>query len=70
MDGRVKPDVLMSLGRVDQVDIDGLRRLAASINKHFGDDGDEAGVEGGPGYRDGCAGGRRLPLDRSGVAAR
>ncbi|GAA2348358.1 IS1634 family transposase [Dactylosporangium salmoneum] len=36
VDGRVKPDVLMSLGRVDQVDVAGLQRLAASINKHFG----------------------------------
>jgi transposase len=36
VDGRVKPDVLMNLGRVDQVDVAGLRRLAASINKHFG----------------------------------
>ncbi|WP_238005303.1 hypothetical protein KZZ52_17340 [Dactylosporangium sp. AC04546] len=40
VDGRVKPDVLMSLGRVDQVDVAGLRRLAASINRHFGG-GDE-----------------------------
>jgi Transposase DDE domain len=37
VDGRIKPDVLMNLGRVDQVDVAGLRRLAASINKHFGD---------------------------------
>nr|BFE60992.1 hypothetical protein GCM10020063_055180 [Dactylosporangium thailandense] len=36
VDGRVKPDVLMSLGRVDQLDVAGLRRLAASIGKHFG----------------------------------
>jgi hypothetical protein len=37
VDGQTKPDVLMNLGRVDQLDVDGLRRLAASINKHFGD---------------------------------
>jgi transposase len=37
VDGRIKPDVLMNLGRVDQVDVDGLRRLAVSIGKHFGD---------------------------------
>jgi Transposase DDE domain len=37
VDGKVKPDVLMNLGRVDRLDIGGLRRLAASINKHFGD---------------------------------
>ena len=37
VDGRIKPDVLMNLGRVDQLDVAGLRRLAASINRHFGD---------------------------------
>ena len=37
VDGRIKPDVLMNLGRADQVDVAGLRRLAASITKHFGD---------------------------------
>jgi transposase len=37
VDGRIKPDVLMNLGRVDQVDVAGLRRLAESIKKHFGD---------------------------------
>ena len=37
VDGTIKPDVLMNLGRVEQVDVDGLRRLAASINRHFGD---------------------------------
>jgi transposase len=40
VDGQTKPEVLMNLGRVEQVDVDGLRRLAASISKHFGD-GDE-----------------------------
>jgi transposase len=49
VDGQTKPDVLMNLGRVDRLDVDGLRRLAASINKHFGDadvlgDGVEAGL--------------------------
>jgi hypothetical protein len=49
VDGRVKPDVLMNLGRVDRLDVAGLRRLADSITKHFGDggglgDGDEAGL--------------------------
>jgi transposase len=39
VDGKVKPDVLMNLGRVDQLDVDGLRRLAASITAHFGADG-------------------------------
>jgi hypothetical protein len=49
VDGQTKPAVLMNLGRVDRLDVDGLRRLAASINKHFGDtdvlgDGAEAGL--------------------------
>jgi transposase len=39
VDGKVKPDVLMNLGRIDRLDVDGLRRLAASITKHFGGDG-------------------------------
>jgi transposase len=48
VDGRIKPDVLMNLGRADQVDVDGLRRLAASINKHFGDgEGPGPGVDAG-----------------------
>jgi hypothetical protein len=52
VDGKIKPDVLMNLGRVDRVDVDGLRRLAASINKHFGaadglGDGVEAGLAAG-----------------------
>ena len=52
--GKVKPDVLMNLGRVDRLDVDGLLRLAASIRKHFGDgdgggltDGAEAGLASG-----------------------
>ncbi len=52
MDGKVKPDVLMNLGRVDRLDVDGLLRLAASIRKHFGDgdgltDSAEAGLAAG-----------------------
>ena len=48
VDGRIRPDVLMNLGRVDQVDVDGLRRLAASINKHFGGgEGPGVGVDAG-----------------------
>ena len=56
VEGKVKPDVLMNLGRVDQLDMDGLRRLAASITKHFGDglgpgpsDAVEAGLAAGAG---------------------
>ena len=52
VDGKVKPDVLLNLGRVDRLDIGGLRRLADSINKHFGDgdsitDATEAGLAAG-----------------------
>src|SRR6266542_66000 len=52
VNGKVKPDVLMNLGRVDRLDVDGLLRLAASIRKHFGDggglgDGAEAGLAAG-----------------------
>src|SRR5215204_5986878 len=53
VDGKIKPDVLMNLGRVDRLDVDGLLRLAASIRKHFGDgdsgltDGAEAGLGAG-----------------------
>src|SRR6266498_1936512 len=52
--GKDKPDVLMNLGRVDRLDVDGLLRLAASIRRHFGDgdggglsDGAEAGLASG-----------------------
>src|SRR5690242_21612351 len=55
VDGKVKPDVLMNLGRVDRLDVEGLRRLATSITKHFGPggvsdqitDGAEAGLAAG-----------------------
>src|SRR5215203_6491477 len=48
VDGKIKPDVLMNLGRVDRLDVDGLLRLAASIRKHFGDgDGLTDSVEAG-----------------------
>jgi transposase len=40
VNGRVKPDVLMNLGRTDRLDVAGLRRLADSINTHFGDGGE------------------------------
>ena len=53
VDGRIRPDVLMNLGRVDRVDVAGLRRLAVSISRHFGDgdgrDGGEAGLAAGGG---------------------
>src|SRR5213595_1885795 len=44
--GKVKPDVLMNLGRVDRLDVDGLLRSAASIRMHFGD-GDGGGLTDG-----------------------
>ena len=48
VDGRVRPDVLMNLGRADRVDVAALRRLAASINRHFGDgNGLDPGAEAG-----------------------
>jgi transposase len=48
VDGKIKPDVLMNLGRVDRLNVDGLLRLAASIRKHFGDgDGLTDSVEAG-----------------------
>lgn len=49
IEGQSKPQVLLNLGRVDQLDLEGLRRLAASITKHFGEgealtDAAEAGL--------------------------
>jgi transposase len=55
VEGKVKPDVLMNLGRVDQLDVDGMRRLAASITKHFGDS--EGGAGSAPGHSDGVEAG-------------
>ncbi|MEU4232683.1 hypothetical protein AB0F17_51025 [Nonomuraea sp. NPDC026600] len=43
MDGKIKPDALMNLGRVDRLDVNGLLGLAASIRKHFGGDPDRPG---------------------------
>ncbi len=43
VDGKIKPDVLMNLGRVDRLDVGGLLGLAASIRKHFGGGLDDAG---------------------------
>ena len=55
VDGRVRPDVLMNLGRVDRLDVEGLRRLAASITRHFGGDG--LGEPGGGALADGAEAG-------------
>jgi len=55
VDGTTRPQVLMNLGRVEAVDVDGLRRLAASIRTHFGDGSEqsaglgEAGLAAGAG---------------------
>jgi transposase len=46
VDGKIKPDVLMNLGRVDRLDVGGLLGLAASIRKHFGDGPDGPGQAG------------------------
>ncbi|WP_189244252.1 IS1634 family transposase, partial [Planobispora rosea] len=43
VDGKIKPDVLMNLGRVDRLDVGGLLGLAASIRKHFGGGLDDSG---------------------------
>jgi transposase len=47
VNGQTRPDVLMNRGRVDRVDVDGLHRLAASINKHFGEGGYSDAAEAG-----------------------
>ena len=52
VNGQVKPDVLMNLGRADRLDVAGLRRLADSITRHFGEgdglsDAAEAGLAAG-----------------------
>ncbi len=54
VDGKVRPDVLMNLGRVDRLDVDGLRRLAASITRHFGGDGAELPAGAGAGLAAGA----------------
>jgi hypothetical protein len=70
VDGKVKPDMLMNLGRVDRLEVDGLLRLAASIRKHFGDgSGLTDRAEAGAGGRCGADGGRRRPADRRRLAA-
>lgn len=42
IDGKVTPEVLMNLGRTDTLDVDALRRLAASITRQFGPDAPES----------------------------
>jgi len=46
VDGMTRPQVLMNLGRIEAVDVDGLRRLAASIRTHFGDGCEESAGRG------------------------
>jgi hypothetical protein len=50
MNGTTQADVLVNFGREDQLDLDGLRRLVASINCYLGDGDDTAALqaEGGP----------------------
>jgi transposase len=62
VDGKVKPDVLMNLGRVDRLDVEGLRRLAASITKHFGSDGGGSGAGSGGQIADGFTDGVEASL--------
>jgi transposase len=40
VDGQTRARVLVNLGREDQLDADGLRRLVSSICRYLGDDGD------------------------------
>jgi len=48
VDGKIKPDVLVNLGRTDRLDVDSLLRLAASIRKHCADaDGLTDSIEAG-----------------------
>src|SRR4051812_28406113 len=54
VDGQTKPDVLMNLGRGDRLDVDGLRRLAASVTGHLGE-GEGLGEGGGAGRAGGAA---------------
>jgi hypothetical protein len=54
VDGAVKPQVLMNLGRVDRVDVDGLLRLAGSIRTHFGDGQDDPAGSGETGLAAGA----------------
>jgi hypothetical protein len=66
VDGTTKPRVLMNLGRVDRVDVDGLLRLAASIRSHFGDGGPEAAGSGEAGL---AAGAGPMEVDARPVGA-
>jgi hypothetical protein len=50
-DGTTQAEVLVNFGREDRLDVDGLRRLVASINRYLGDEDDVAaplGTEPGP----------------------
>lgn len=50
VNGQVRPDVLKNLGRVDQLDVDGLRRLAAgSADTSADPDGKADGLDGAAG---------------------
>src|SRR4051794_41576866 len=53
VDGVTRAEVLVNLGREDELDLDGLRRLAASITRFTDGDGDGVGV----GLPAGAAGG-------------
>jgi transposase len=47
-DGTTQAEVLVNFGREDRLDVDGLRRLVASVNRYLGDEDDTAaplGVE-------------------------
>src|SRR3954451_11050885 len=44
VDGVTRAEVLVNLGREDELDLDGLRRLAASITRFTDGDGDGVGL--------------------------
>nr|WP_241825687.1 hypothetical protein [Micromonospora sp. CB01531] len=43
-DGTTQAEVLVNFGREDRLDVDGLRRLVASINRYLGDEEDAAAL--------------------------
>jgi len=50
-DGTTQAEVLVNFGREDRLDVEGLRRLVASINRYLGEEDDAAaplGAEAGP----------------------
>jgi len=59
VNGVTQAEVLLNLGREDQLDVDGLRRLAASITRFTDGDGGGMPLPGAPGEFD-VTGSRRV----------